>query len=130
MTCWLIDTDQSSRISKSIKKKNNFFLTFSNSFECMQTLRLKILSIVHSDHNSVLFQATQQTYNNPLLFKLANLDQLSTLQQNVDKVVDVKLEKLVDKHIPLVNLIRFEKFINSPTKTQTRKRPYRPELIL
>ena len=94
----------------------------------MSTLSLKVLSIVHADQLSVLFQATQETFNCPLLFKLADLDQLSTLQQNVNKIVDVQIEKLADKHIPLVNLIRFERFVN--VSTPTRKRPYRPEITL
>lgn len=96
----------------------------------MQTLSLKVLTIVHTDQFSVLFQATQKTINSPLLFKLADRDQLSTLKQNINKIVDVKIDKLVDKHIPSVTLIRFEKFVNSPSPTQTRKRPYRPEITL
>ena len=95
----------------------------------MTVLRLEISNIVHVDSSSVLFQATQQTYNCPLLYKLYDRSQLSILQQNLKKVVDVNVEEIVDKFIPLVTLIRFEAFVNQ-IHTESRKRPCRPALTL
>ena len=95
----------------------------------MSSLNLKVLSIAHADKSSVLFQAAQVKVNSPLLFKLADNDQLCILQQNLNKVVKVRLEKIVDKHIPLVTLTQFERFVvNTCSAIDDRKRPYRPRL--
>ena len=95
----------------------------------MSSLNLKVLSIVSVDKSSVLFQAAQEKINSPLLFKLADTDQLCILQQNANKVVKARLEEIVDKHIPVVTLIQFERFVNNTcTAFEDRKRPYRPKL--
>lgn len=95
----------------------------------MTILTLKILDIVHVDTYSVLFQATQKCHNCPLLFKLHDTSQLYIVQQNLQKLVDVQIEKIVDKFIPTVTLIRFEAFVVS-TQPDSRKRPCRPALKL
>lgn len=95
----------------------------------MTVLTLKILDIVHVDTYSVLFQATQESYNCPLLYKLHDKSQLYILKQNLQKLVDAQVERIVDKFIPLVTLIRFEVFVNQ-TKPESRKRPCRPALTV
>ena len=95
----------------------------------MTILTLKILHIVHVDTYSVLFQATQKSYNCPLLYKLHDTSQLYAVKQNLQKLVDAQIEEIVDKFIPTVTLIRFEAFVVQ-TQAESRKRPCRPSLTL